>query len=238
MTPGGLSRRHDRELLDALESHPREAFSGEIWRATTRGRDALRGSTAGGRWSPPGEFEVLYTSLARAGALAEIGYRLSLEPVWPSRLEHTVHRITARTSNSLRFADLNSLSTLGVDIGRYASFEYSVTQAIAAAAFFLDFDGLVVPSARTRDLNLVIFTEKLDVGEALKLQTSEPVDWAAWRSHRRKRPPGSHDTRTNSTVSLHAQSRTRPDFILHSGAIDSATVRGAQPMRRTCGRLA
>jgi RES domain-containing protein len=183
----GLSRQHDRELLDALVSYPSEAFSGETWRVTAKGRDALRGSTAGGRWSPPGEFEVLYTSLARAGALAEIGYRLSLEPVWPSRLEHELHRITARTNNSLRFADVSSLSTLGVDVRRYASFEYSVTQAIAAAAFFLDFDGLIVPSARSTELNLVIFAEKLGIGERLKLDASEPVDWSTWRSQRRKR---------------------------------------------------
>ncbi len=190
MTTGGLSRQHDRELLDALESRPSEAFSGETWRVAAMGRDALRGSTAGGRWSPPGEFEVLYTSLARAGALAEIGYRLSLEPVWPSRLEHELHRITAQTNSSLRFADVSSLATLGVDVRRYATFEYSVTQAIAAAAFFLDFDGLIVPSARSTELNLVIFTEKLDIGEGLKVETSEPVDWSAWRSQNRTRPRG------------------------------------------------
>ncbi len=149
---------------------------------TAKGRDALRASTAGGRWSAPGEFEVLYTSLARAGALAEIGYRLSLEPVWPSRIEHEIHRITVRTSNSLRFADMGSLSALGVDVRRYASFDYAVTQAIAAAAFFLDFDGLIVPSARSPALNLVIFTEKLDAGERLTVEASEPVDWSAWRS--------------------------------------------------------
>lgn len=187
MTSGGLSRQHDRELLDALETLPSEAFSGETWRVTAKGRDALRGSTAGGRWSPPGEFEVLYTSLARAGALAEIGYRLSLEPVWPSRIEHEIHRITARIDSSLRFADVGSLSSFGVDVRRYASFDYSVTQAIAAAAFFLDFDGLIVPSARSTDLNLVIFTEKPDIGERLKLETSEPVDWSAWRAQQRKR---------------------------------------------------
>jgi RES domain-containing protein len=190
VTTGGLSRQHDRELLDALESHPSEAFNGETWRVTAKGRDVLRGSTAGGRWSPPGEFEVLYTSLARAGALAEIGYRLSLEPVWPSRLEHELHRITARTNSSLRFADVSSLSTLGVDVRRYATFEYSVTQAIAAAAFFLDFDGLIVPSARSTELNLVIFTEKLVMGGELKVEASEPVDWSAWRSQNRMRRRG------------------------------------------------
>lgn len=187
MTIGGAFRRHDRELLDALEAHPSEAFSGETWRITAKGRDALRGSTAGGRWSPSGEFEVLYTSLERAGALAEIGYRLSLEPVWPSRLEHELHRITVRTNKSLRFADVSSLSALGVDVTRFASFEYSVTQAIAAAAFFLDYDGLIVPSARGAQHNLVIFTEKLDIGERLKVESSEPVDWSAWRAQRRSR---------------------------------------------------
>jgi hypothetical protein len=136
------------------------------------------------------EFEVLDTSLAPAGALAEIGYRLSLEPVWPSRLEHELHRITAQTSRSLRFADVSTLSTLGVDARRYGSFEYSITQAIAAAAFFLDFDGLIAPSARSTELNLVTFTEKLEIGERLKVQASEPVDWSAWRSQHRVRSRG------------------------------------------------
>ncbi len=88
----------------------------------------------------------------------------------------------ARTDRSLRFADVSSLAPLGVDVRRYANFEYSITQAIAAAACFLEFDGLIVPSARSADLNLVIFTEKLRVDERLKVEASEPVDWSAWRS--------------------------------------------------------
>ena len=187
MSGGGLDRQHDHELLDALEQMPVQAFGGEVWRVTARGRDALRPSTASGRWSPPGEFEVLYTSLAQAGALAEIGYRLSLEPVWPSRIAHEVHRITARTGRTLRFPDVSSLSTLGVEAARYASFDYVATQAIAAGAFFLDFDGLIVPSARSTELNLVIFTEKL--GTALTVEASSPVDWVAWRAQPKQRRP-------------------------------------------------
>jgi hypothetical protein len=74
-----------------------------------------------------------------------------------------------------------------VDIRRYATFEYTVTQAIAAAAFSLAFDGSIVPSARCAELNLVIFMEKLDVGERLKMTASEPVDWSVWRSQNRVR---------------------------------------------------
>ena len=107
-------RRHERGILDALEAMAPEAFTGEVWRVTSRGRDPLRGSAAEGRWSAAGEFEVLYTSLERGGALSEIGYRLSLEPVWPSRVQHEVHRIAARTERSLRFGDVASLVLLGV----------------------------------------------------------------------------------------------------------------------------
>lgn len=76
---------------------------------------------------------------------------------------------------------------IGVDARRSGTFECSITQAIAAAAFFLDFDGLIVPSARSTELNLVIFTEKLEIGDRLKVQASEPVDWSAWRSQHRVR---------------------------------------------------
>ena len=106
---------HDRGILDALEAIDPEPFAGEIWRVTRKGRDPLRGSAANGRWSPSGgEFEVLYTSLERAGALAEIGYRLSLEPVWPSRLEHEVHLIEVETERTLRFTNLDSLAPSGL----------------------------------------------------------------------------------------------------------------------------
>jgi RES domain len=170
---------HDRSMLDTLEAIDPERFVGEAWRVTRKGRDPLRGSAANGRWSPGGgEFEVLYTSLERDGALAEIGYRLSLEPVWPSRIEHEVHLIEVETERTLRFTDLESLAPVGVAIARYHTFEYQATQAIAAAAYFLEFDSLIVPSARFPCANLVIFTER---ATGLELKNSQAVDWDSWR---------------------------------------------------------
>jgi hypothetical protein len=127
--------------------------------------------------------EVLYASLERGGALAEIGYRLSLEPVWPSRIAHQIHGIEARAGTTLRFADVASLAALGVDAARYESFDYAATQAIAGAAHFLEFDGLVVPSARRACHNLVLFMDRGAAG-VLQVRSTEDVDWAAWRSSR------------------------------------------------------
>lgn len=187
MTDSG--RVHDRAILDALDALTPEPFAGSVWRITRKGREPLRGSSAHGRSSPSGEFEVLYTSLERKGALAEIGYRLSLEPVWPSRLEHEIHLIEAQTERTLRFADVGSLVGLGVDAAKYESFDYTATQAIAAAAHFLEFDGLIVPSARAPCSNLVIFLDRITAGCRLGVRRSELVDWAAWRKGRGRRRP-------------------------------------------------
>lgn len=176
------SRIHDRIILDALEALDPEPFDGIVWRVTRTGREPLRGAAAHGRWSPSGEFEVLYTSLMREGALAEIGYRLSLQPVWPSRVEHEIHTIHVQTERNLRFADVAGLTPFGVDTARYRSFDYSATQALAAAANFLGFDGLIVPNARFACSNLVIFAER---APDLTLTGTAGVDWEAWRRERR-----------------------------------------------------
>ena len=173
-------RVHDRAVLDALESVEETPFVGDVFRIARKGRDPIRGSGANGRWSPNGEFEVLYTSLEREGSLAEIGSRLLLEPVWPSRLQHEIHRIGADAERCLRFADIASLQPLGVDPARFEGYDYEATQAIAAAAHFLEFDGLIVPSARHASLNLVLFMDRID-GGALEVKSSEDVDWDAWR---------------------------------------------------------
>lgn len=173
-------------MLDALDAIAPTSFEGDVWRIARQGRDALRGSTAQGRWGPDGAFEVLYTSLERDGALAEIGYRLTLEPVWPSRLAHELHRIAALADRTLRFADISALQPLGVDPARYESLDYAATQAIAAAAHFLEFDGLLVPSARAPCLNLVIFLDRLGPSCRLGVRESSAVDWDAWRAARRR----------------------------------------------------
>jgi hypothetical protein len=178
MSRGG--RVHDKAILDALEEIGPAPFEGDVWRVTRKGRDAAKGSSAAGRWSPAGAFEVLYTSLDPEGALAETGYRLSLEPVWPSRIEHEIHRIGLRLGRALRLADLAELSRLGVDTARYGSFDYAATQAIASAARFLEFDGLMVPGARYDCSNLVVFLDR--IGDyVFEVRESKPVDWPSWR---------------------------------------------------------
>ena len=184
MAPG---RAHDRSILDALEKLYPEPYDSDVWRVTRKGRDPLQGSSANGRWGAAGEPEVLYASEARDGALAEVGFRLSLEPVWPSRIQHEIHVLAVRMERLLRLVDMRELEKLGVDIARYETSDYSATQAIAAAAHFLEFDGLLVPSARFKCNNLALFTDRVWQSGQAQVVSTEDVDWDAWRRKKQKR---------------------------------------------------
>ena len=180
-------RVHDRSVLDALEQLRPEPFDSDVWRVARKDRDPPSGSSANGRWGASGELEVLYASEARDGALAEVGFRLSLEPVWPSRIQHQIHVLAVKMERLLRLVDMRALEKLGVDIARYETFDYSATQAIAAAAHFLEFDGLLVPSARFKCNNLALFADRVSQPGQMQLVSSDDVDWEEWRRKKRGR---------------------------------------------------
>lgn len=176
----------DLQLLDAIDAFRREPLEAEVWRVVRDGRDPVLGGASFSRWCD-GAFDVLYTSLDRDGAIAEIHALLSLQPVFPSKVRWFAHRLRISAPQTLRLADLPSLARLGVDVERYEAREYSRTQPIAEAAYFLGFDGLVAPSARWSCLNLVLFTERLAPQQIAAIEgDEEPIDWDGWRKQSRR----------------------------------------------------
>lgn len=174
-------RIHDRALLDALDGLSRETFTGTAWRVTWATRDPLLGNAAGGRWHPPDSFEALYSSLEADGALAEAYYHLSRAPVFSSSSVRLA-QIAVRTRQTLRLPDMASLVPLGVEETRYASLNYERCQEIGAAAHLLEFDSLIAPSARAPYLNLVLFMDRIDVEQALRVEQLSEVNWPAWKA--------------------------------------------------------
>ena len=177
-------RARDLDLLDALDSYDGIAFEGDAWRIVREGRDVLQGSPTAARWDP-GTFDVLYTSLDREGALAEIHFHLSRQPVFPSKIRWFLHRISIATKRTLKLADMAALEALGISRDDYRGLSYERTQEIGDAAAFLGFDGLLVPSARWPCQNLVLFLDRLDPDDLAAVE-SQPVDWAAWRASQQR----------------------------------------------------
>lgn len=174
---------HDQGLVDQLSGLAAERFEGEVFRATRINADALAFSGNGGRWGPPArdgtDIPVLYTSMARDGALAEVAsYLLQLTPLPLSR-PLKVSRLGVSTSKTLRLARIG-LERLGVDMARYGERDYARTQEIGAALTFLGLDGLIAPSARWSCDNLMIYQINHLLAERLEVLAEEEVDWGAW----------------------------------------------------------
>jgi len=169
---------HDPALLERLSAFAPERYDGEAFRATRLSLDPLAASTSGGRWASKGLVSVLYTSLLREGALAEITFHWSQLTPRPSR-PAVLHRLSVAAERRLRLlrADLDELD---VDVAQYESVNYHRTQEIGAAVGFLGCDGLIVPCARWDCENLVLFTENHALDNRLEVLSSEEIDWQAW----------------------------------------------------------
>jgi len=179
-----IRKARDLSLLDSIDALDREAVSLNAWRVVRFGRDPLQGSPSRSRWCNE-TFDALYSSLERDGAIAEVFSLLNSQPVFPSKIEARVHLVSVNLTKILRLDGPGSLAALGVDISRFKERDYLRTQAIADAAHFLDFEGLIVPSARWNCSNLVIFSDRI-APDAISHKGSEPdpIDWAAWRRKR------------------------------------------------------
>jgi hypothetical protein len=170
---------HDQTLLDWLARAKPESFEGLVYRATRPDLDPLVPSTNGGRWMPANMEPVLYTSLERDGALAEIVHHWSLLTPPPSK-PVVVHTLQLSVSRCLALTS-TELGQLGVAWPDTTSFHIRRTQAIGAAAAYLGFDSIRVPSARRENDNLVIVFTNHEGGDAGPiLSRSETVDWRTW----------------------------------------------------------
>jgi hypothetical protein len=132
----------------------------------------------GGRWSLRDNEPVLYTSLEQEGALAEISFHWSCLTPLPSK-PVVVHRIQVSTERTLRLKRVD-LSKLGVDMNQFGSLNYSKCQEIGAAVGFLECDGLIVPSARWKCENLVLFTNYHNMLNDLNVLESTDFIWQDW----------------------------------------------------------
>ncbi|NND00385.1 MAG: RES family NAD+ phosphorylase [Gammaproteobacteria bacterium] len=169
----------DPEILDTLDKFSGEPFKAKVWRVTWASRNPLAGGVGGGRWSPPNQFEALYTSLHSDGALAEAYYHLSRAPVLSSS-SMKINQIAVKLDNVISLS-IKQLNRLGLEDPLASRIDVRLTQPIAEAAHLLDYQGLIVPSARFDCNNLVIFLDRINLDTQIKISKSDDVNWPAWR---------------------------------------------------------
>lgn len=181
-----------KALLDAIEAETPVGFTGPVWRVVTDGVDPLRAGRAGGRWDD-GSFDVLYTSGARDGALAEAWFHVSRgQPVVPSKIRNRVYRFDVALDRVLDLSAAGKLAGLGMNMAEYGRLayaqrvsEYPAPQQIAEVAHFYEYEALIVPNARWPASNVVVLTERVRP-EQIIVVGGEPVDLAEWHKATRR----------------------------------------------------
>lgn len=177
-------KRRDSALIDAIEEIESVSFSGPVWRVTREGRDPTQCSRSGGRWDD-GTFDVLYTSTERIGAINEMRFHLMRgQPVMPSLVTYNLYELDVSIDRALRLLSTEALVKIGLDISRFGQLsyndkeaEYPRSQDVGEVAHFLEYDGLIVPSARHECHNVVVFCDRI-LPEALTISTDHgPVNW-------------------------------------------------------------
>jgi RES domain-containing protein len=174
----------DKALLDSLESLEQARFSETVWRSVREGRNPTDCWRAGGRWDDR-SFDVLYTSVAREGAIEERRFHLVRgQPFPPSKVRYELFELYVRLAAVISFDDLQALQSIGMNMSGYgmASYvdkgiEYPNSQEIAEACFFMGADGILVPSARHECQNLIVFCEQDTEKEIELIRSHGLIDW-------------------------------------------------------------
>ena len=156
----------DIELIDAIEALPTEAFKGDVFRLVRDGRYPTDCWHPKGRWDD-GEIDVRYTLTRAEGALAEVRYHLSQQPFVPDFLSYRMFRIPIDSIQVVNLLDRSLLQNLGIDLAIWGKSEYISrgdeyvrSQQIAAVAAFHEREGMLVPSVRSPEANIVILTQE------------------------------------------------------------------------------
>ncbi|MCZ6802431.1 MAG: RES family NAD+ phosphorylase [Proteobacteria bacterium] len=175
---------HDPELLEKISSFPSITFSNLVYRATRKSLDPLAGSTRNGRWHRGSICTALYTSLTSDGAIAEIAYHWGMLTPLPSK-PVVLHKLEVKVDRALRLL-MCDLNDLGVNENQFGDTLYDKTQEIGTTISFMEFDGLIIPSARWECENLLIFYDNLSTENIFEVIDSTEVDWQKWAKDNNK----------------------------------------------------
>lgn len=164
---------HDPDLLDAIEGMGAETLVGiTVWRHMFNDNPPELSNTRGARWNPAG-LAAIYTSQERDTAIAEGQHAIDSQPLRPKARRY-VYELRVSAQRALRITE-SDLSVLGLDVGDLSSPDFTACQRVAAHAAFLEYDALVVPSARADGTNIVILVNELAADAVFERVGVEPI---------------------------------------------------------------
>lgn len=166
-----MSQPLNETLVDLINQIGPTAWTDTCYRYTTARRDPLSGEGArrnGGRWNPPGIFPTIYlaqpvsTCMREFERLADSQY---IEPQAMLTVPYLLHTIQIAELPVLDLRSVQTQQRLGLESGDLRGDDWSACQAVGHSAWFLEFAGVVAPSATGNGLVVAAFEHRAYAGQ-------------------------------------------------------------------------
>jgi RES domain-containing protein len=162
------------QVLDRLQAVEPAPWEGVAARHMLAGHLPDTENTRGARWNPAGT-AAIYLSTTRDGARAEADYHLSLQVPRP-RVRRTMYDIELTLANVLDLTQDNILDELGIGLAELTDVTMVACQEVGGAASWLSHDGILVPSARSSAVNLVVYPANRDASAVFEIRGEQELD--------------------------------------------------------------
>lgn len=178
----------DERLLDAVNAIGSTSWSGRSFRYTTARRDPLSGEGArlhGGRWNPPDLFPVIYLGVPVDVCMRELAKAAEdnhLDVATQLQVPYKLHTIRVEEIPVLDLRSDENRAALGLDRDDLVG-PWETCQPVGHAAWFLEFAGVLAPSATAANgLTLALFEHRASP-DRLHVEASDPLTMDLYRAH-------------------------------------------------------
>lgn len=128
----------------------------------------------GARWNPQG-ISAIYLSSTKAGAITEGDHAITVQPLRP-RARRKVYAVDLSLERVVDLRSPEALEAVGLRVINIADDDHSTCREVGAAVSWLEYDGLLVPSARSDATNLIIYPANRSPEARYNFDEAEPVE--------------------------------------------------------------
>lgn len=171
----------DENVVERVNELGGTAWSGRTYRQAKHGRDPLSGVGArmfGGRWNPRDVFPAIYLAQPRSTCLRELDRAAAasgIDPLVLLQAGYDLHTVDVEGLLVLDLREPEALRHVGLTIEDVLDDDRTACQAVGHAAWFLDLEGVIAPSASGDGLVVTAFEMRLRPG-TLEVAASVPLD--------------------------------------------------------------
>lgn len=175
-----MSSPANDEVVAQVDRIGATPFSGQTYRYTAARRDPLSGAGArlfGGRWNPRGIYATTYLALPESACIGELDMAATSQGMTSETFLAAPKVFHSLAVTRLPVLDLRAPETLeqvGLTIDDIAGDDWDACQSVGHAAWFLEFGGVLAPSATGNGYVLAAFEDRIDPG-SITVTSSTPL---------------------------------------------------------------